>query len=98
MAGASTAGASRNGPRDSLMMYPSPHGAEPIRFFCRRSCISPRSPRPGRALALGVLHGEADLQQHLIEMDLAVLDLAARLHHFEPAQIAHRLGGAADGG
>src|SRR5262245_55461623 len=57
--------------------------------------------RPGscgyQTTLLCVFHGEADPERHLIEVDLAVLDLPAGLHHLEPAQVAHRLAGARDG-
>ena len=45
---------------------------------------------------VAVFHGEADLEQHLVEMDLAVGDLAARLDHLEPAEIPHGFGGTGD--
>src|SRR3982750_1578673 len=40
-----------------------------------------------RFASAGVFHREADLDAHLIVLDLAVLDVAARLQDLEPAQM-----------
>jgi hypothetical protein len=37
-----------------------------------------------------VIQCKADLERHLVMRDLAVFDMAARLDHFEPANLAQR--------
>src|SRR5689334_16437952 len=43
-----------------------------------------------------VLHGEADLQRHLVVLDLAIDDVARGPRNFEPAQVAQGAAGAPD--
>src|ERR1700704_998914 len=52
--------------------------------------------RAATARTLVRLHGEADLERHLIVRDLAVFHMATRLHDLEPSQMSNRLVGAAD--
>src|SRR5215467_10606451 len=60
--------------------------------------VSPRSPANGMRLAvlIVVIQCKADLEGDLVMRDLAVFDMAARLHHFKPANLAQRARGAAD--
>jgi hypothetical protein len=44
-----------------------------------------------------VVEGEPDFDSDLVMRHLAVLDVAARLQHFEPADLPERARGAADG-
>src|SRR5438270_14030120 len=45
---------------------------------------------------IGVVDREADLQHDLIMLDLAVFEVAARLQHLKPAQVAQGAAGTAD--
>src|SRR5262245_10583110 len=44
-----------------------------------------------------LIQRETDVHRHLPVRDLLILDEAARVGHFEPAQIAHGLRGLGDG-
>lgn len=49
-----------------------------------------------RTSPIVVIQGKADLEGYLVMRDLAIFDMAARLHHL-PAKLAQRARGAADG-
>jgi hypothetical protein len=49
------------------------------------------------AVLIVVTQCKADPERNLVMRDLAVFDMAARLHHLEPADLAQRARGAADG-
>src|SRR5579872_504475 len=60
------------------------------------ACSWHRPQRSGREAVLG-LDGEAYLQGDLVVRDLAVLDMAADVHHLEPADVPQGLGSLCDG-
>src|SRR5271166_531466 len=56
-----------------------------------------RRPRPRVPASIVVVEREPDFESDLIMRNLAVFDMAARLHHFEPANLPQRARRTADG-